>query len=236
LNCKNAGETLEKVKPFNISKELVLEAYKRVKANKGAAGVDDQSLEEFEISLDNNLYMLWNRMASGSYFPPAVKAVAIPKRSGGKRTLGIPTVTDRIAQAVVKMVIEPNMEKYFHEDSYGYRPNKQALDGVGATRKRCWEYAWLVEYDIKGLFDNINHEKLMKAVRGHAKEKWTLLYIERWLKVPIQHKKRLEQRTRGTPQGGVISPLLSNLYMHYTVDEWMRRNRPEIPWARYADD
>jgi RNA-directed DNA polymerase len=227
---------LEKVKPFNISKGLVLEAYKRVKANKGTAGIDDQSLEEFEISLDNNLYMLWNRMASGSYFPPPVKAVAIPKRSGGKRTLGIPTVMDRIAQAVVKMVIEPNMEKYFHEDSYGYRPNKQALDGVGVTRKRCWEYAWLVEYDIRGLFDNINHEKLMKAVKGHVKEKWTLLYIERWLKAPIQHKKRLEQRTKGTPQGGVISPLLSNLYMHYAFDEWMKRSYPEMPWARYADD
>jgi RNA-directed DNA polymerase len=227
---------LEKPKPFNISRELVFEAFKKVKSNKGAAGVDAQSLEEFEKDLEDNLYVLWNRMASGSYFPPPVRAVEIPKRSGGKRMLGIPTVTDRIAQAVAVLVIEANMEKYFHEDSYGYRPSKQVLDAVGKTRKRCWEYKWLLEYDIKGLFDNINHEKLMKAVKGHVKEKWALLYIERWLNAPIQYKDRLEKRTRGTPQGGVISPLLSNLFMHYAVDEWMKRNYPSIPWARYADD
>ena len=179
---------MEKQKPFNINKELVIEAFKKVKANKGAAGVDDQSLEEFELNLDDNLYMLWNRMASGSYFPPPVRAVEIPKRSGGKRMLGIPTVADRIAQAAVTLVIEPNMEKHFHEDSYGYRPGKHALDAVAKTRKRCWEYQWLLEYDIKGLFDNINQEKLMIAVRGHVKEKWILLLIERWLKAPIQHK------------------------------------------------
>jgi RNA-directed DNA polymerase len=227
---------LEKPKPFNISRELVLEGFKKVKSNKGASGIDNQSLEEFEKDLENNLYKLWNRMASGSYFPPPVRAVEIPKRSGGKRLLGIPTVTDRIAQAVVVLAIEANIEKYFHEDSYGYRPGKQALDAVGKTRKRCWEYQWLLEYDIKGLFDNINHEKLMKAVRGHVKGKWALLYIERWLTVPIQYKDRLEARTRGTPQGGVISPLLSNLFMHYVTDEWMKRNHANIPWARYADD
>ncbi len=215
----------------------VLEAYKKVKANKGASGVDNQSLEEFDQQLENNLYKLWNRMSSGSYFPPPVKAVAIPKRSGGKRTLGIPTVADRIAQAVVAMEIMPSMEKYFHEDSYGYRPKKQAIEAVNVTRKRCWNYDWLVEYDIKGLFDNINHEKLMKAVRGHVKETWQLLYIERWLNVPLQHKdERLEERTKGTPQGGVISPLLSNLFLHYAVDEWMKRNHADVPWARYADD
>lgn len=227
---------MEKPKPFNISRELVLEGFKKVKSNKGASGIDNQSLEEFEKDLENNLYKLWNRMASGSYFPPPVRAVEIPKRSGGKRLLGIPTVTDRIAQAVVVLAIEANIEKYFHEDSYGYRPGKQALDAVGKTRKRCWEYQWLLEYDIKGLFDNINHEKLMKAVRGHVKGKWALLYIERWLTVPIQYKDRLEARTRGTPQGGVISPLLSNLFMHYVTDEWMKRNHANIPWARYADD
>jgi len=227
---------LEKPKPFNISRELVFESFKKVKANKGAAGVDAQSLEEFEEDLDDNLYVLWNRMASGSYFPPPVRAVEISKRSGGTRLLGIPTVTDRIAQAVVVLEIEPGIEKYFHEDSYGYRPGKQVLDAVGKTRKRCWEYQWLLEYDIKGLFDNINHEKLITAIKGHVKEKWALLYIERWLKVPIQHKNRLEERTCGTPQGGVISPLLSNLFMHYAVDEWMKRNYPNIPWARYADD
>jgi group II intron reverse transcriptase/maturase len=227
---------LEIQKPFNISKELVREAFKKVKSNKGAAGVDSQSLEMFEKDLENNLYMLWNRMASGSYFPPPVKAVEIPKRSGGKRLLGIPTVMDRIAQAVVVQVIEGNIEKYFHEDSYGYRPGKQALDAIGKTRKRCWEYQWLLEYDIKGLFDNINHEKLMKAVNGHVKEKWARLYIERWLKAPIQHKNRLEERNKGTPQGGVISPLLSNLFMHYAIDEWLKRNYSSVPWARYADD
>jgi len=227
---------LETTKPFNISKGLVQEAYKRVKANKGAAGIDEQSLKEFEEDLENNLYRLWNRMASGSYFPPPVKAVEIPKRSGGKRLLGVPTVTDRIAQAVAVLTIESTIDKFFHEDSYGYRPNKQALEAVGKTRKRCWQYRWLLEYDIKGLFDNINHEKLMKVVRGHVKDKWILLYIERWLKAPMQYKNHLEERTKGTPQGGVISPLLSNLFMHYAVDEWMKRNHSNIPWARYADD
>lgn len=224
-------------KPFNISRELVLAAYKKVKANKGAAGVDDQSLEKFEERLEDNLYMLWNRMASGSYFPPPVKAVEIPKRSGGKRLLGIPTVADRIAQAVVVMVIEPNIEKYFHADSYGYRHQKHALEGVAVTRQRCWKYEWLIEYDIKGLFDNINHEKLMKAVKGHVKEAWTLLYTQRWLKAPIQFKDgMLQERTKGTPQGGVISPLLSNLFLHYAIDEWFVRNHSKVEWARYADD
>lgn len=228
---------MEKRKPFIIDKEVIEEAYRQVKANKGAAGVDDQSLSEFETKLEDNLYKLWNRMSSGSYFPPPVKAVTIPKRSGGKRTLGIPTVGDRIAQAAVKIMIESNIDKYFHENSYGYRPGKQALEAVAITRERCWKYAWLIEYDIKGLFDNIDHNKLMRAVRRHVKEKWQLLYIERWLKAPIQEKRGiLKERTKGTPQGGVISPLLSNLFMHYAIDEWMKRNYPEIPWARYADD
>ncbi len=176
-------------------------------------------------------------MASGSYFPPPVKAVEIPKRSGGKRLLGVPTVADRIAQAIVVAVIEPNIEKYFHADSYGYRPGKQALEGVAVTRQRCWKYEWLVEYDIKGLFDNINHEKLMKAVRGHVKDAWVLLYIERWLKAPIQFKDGIQrEREKGTPQGGVISPLLSNLFLHYAIDEWLVRKHPQVVWARYADD
>lgn len=234
--CKQE-KALENTKPFNISRDLVFEAYKKVKENKGAAGIDSQSLEEFEKHLEDNLYKLWNRMASGSYFPPPVKAVAIPKRSGGVRTLGIPTVTDRIAQKVVAMVIEPHMEKYFHEDSYGYRPGKQALEGVAVTRERCWKYKWLIEYDIKGLFDNINHEKLMKAVNGHVQEKWILLYITRWLKAPIQHKDgRLEERVKRTPQGGVISPLLSNLFLHYAIDEWLKRKYSNVLWERYADD
>ena len=223
-------------KPFNISKERMIEAFKKVKANKGAQGVDAQSLAEFESNLEDNLYIIWNRMSSGSYFPAPVKAVEIPKRLGGWRTLGIPTVADRVAQAVVVLEIEESIDKIFHEDSYGYRPNKQALDAVGTTRKRCWEHEWLLEYDIKGMFDNIDHEMLMKAVRKHVKERWMLLYIERWLKAPIQYKNRIEQREKGVPQGGVISPLLSNLFMHYAVDEWMQRNHKEVPWARYADD
>ncbi len=227
---------MENTKPFNINKELVKEAYKKVKANKGAAGVDEQSLQEFEINLEDNLYKLWNRMSSGSYFPPPVKAVEISKRNGGKRTLGIPTVTDRIAQAVVKIMIQPKVEKYFYKDSYGYRPKKHALEGVKNTRERCWKYKWLVEYDIKGMFDNINHEKLMKVVNGHVKEKWQVMYIERWINAPIQFKGKIVERTKGTPQGGVISPLLCNLFMHYAFDEWMKRNHPKMQWARYADD
>jgi len=234
---KKQEKLLEKIKPFNISKQHVLDAYRKVKANKGAAGVDDQSLTEFENHLEDNLYKLWNRMASGSYFPPPVKAVEIPKRSGGKRTLGIPTVTDRIAQTVVTMMIENEIDKVFHVDSYGYRPNKRALDGVGTTRERCWKYEWLLEYDIKGLFDNINHAKLMKAVTRHVQEKWLLLYITRWMKAPIMHKGgELKERTKGTPQGGVISPVLSNLFLHYAIDMWMIKNHPHIKWARYADD
>ncbi len=215
----------------------MFEAYKKVKSNKGAAGIDERSLAEFEERLDDNLYKLWNRMASGSYFPLPVKAVAIPKRAGGWRTLGIPTVTDRIAQAVVVMMIEPNIEKYFHADSYGYRPHKSALNGVAITRERCWKYEWLVEYDIKGLFDNINHAKLMKVVEGHVKETWALLYIKRWLTVPICYKDGTQkERLSGVPQGGVISPILSNLFLHYAIDEWMKRKHPEMQWARYADD
>lgn len=214
----------------------MFEAYKKVKANKGAAGVDDQSRAEFEINLRDNLYKLWNRMSSGSYFPAPVKAVEIPKRSGGKRTLGIPTVADRIAQAVVVMIIEPEIDKHFLPDSYGYRPRKQALDGVAITRERCWKYEWLIEYDIKGLFDNINHEKLMKAVEKHVQEKWILLYIKRWLQTSIQYKDGLQERTKGTPQGGVVSPVLSNLFLHYAIDKWITSTHQNVPWARYADD
>lgn len=215
----------------------MVKAYEKVKSNKGAAGVDHQSLAEFDVHLKDNLYKLWNRMASGSYFPPPVKAVEIPKRSGGKRTLGIPTVSDRIAQTVVTLLIEQDIDKLFHENSYGYRPNKQALEGVAITRQRCWEYEWLLEYDIKGLFDNINHEKLMKAVERHVQENWILLYIKRWLAAPIKCKNgELKERTKGTPQGGVVSPLLSNLFLHYAIDMWMTKNHPNVPWARYADD
>lgn len=224
-------------KAFDIPKQLFVEAFKYVKANAGSAGVDRQSLEEFELNLKDNLYKLWNRMSSGSYFPQPVKAVPIPKKSGGTRILGIPTVADRIAQQVVKMVFEPLVEQHFLPDSYGYRPNKSALDAIKVTRERCWKHDWVLEYDIKGLFDNISHELLMKAVRKHTECKWILLYIERWLKTPMQDSDGIiVARDRGTPQGGVISPVLSNLFLHYAFDLWMQRQYPEKLWCRYADD
>jgi len=224
-------------KPFNIDKRLVYEAYKAVKSNRGAAGVDEQTIEQFEADLSSNLYKIWNRMSSGSYFPPPVRAVSIPKKSGGERILGVPTVADRVAQMVVKQVIEPILDPIFLADSYGYRPNKSALDAVGATRQRCWKYDWVLEFDIKGLFDNIDHELLLRAVRKHVTCKWALLYIERWLKAPmVREDGTTLGRSRGTPQGGVVSPILANLFMHYTFDLWMARTHPDFPWCRYADD
>lgn len=228
---------MDETKSFKISKHVVWEAYKRVKANKGAAGIDDESIAAFEGNLKNNLYKIWNRMSSGSYFPPPVKVVEIPKKSGGKRILGVPTVADRIAQMVAKMYLEPFVEPHFCQDSYGYRPGKSALDAVAATRQRCWRYNWLLEFDIKGLFDNIDHELLMRAVKTHTDCKWLLLYIKRWLKAPFQTEEgKVTERNSGTPQGGVISPVLANLFLHYAFDKWMERTRPENPWARYADD
>jgi RNA-directed DNA polymerase len=228
---------LDKTKPFEISKQTVWEAYQRVKANKGAAGVDEETLEEFEKDLKGNLYKIWNRMSSGSYFPPAVKAVEIPKKSGGVRNLGIPTVADRIAQMVVKLYFEPKVEPNFAKDSYGYRPGKSAIDALRITRERCWRYDWVIELDIRKLFDRIDHELLMKAVRKHTDSPWEILYIERWLKAPFQMQDgSMVERTMGTPQGGVVSPVLANLFMHYGFDEWMRREHKHNPWARYADD
>ena len=224
-------------KPFAIEKRLVYEAYKAVKSNRGAAGVDEQSIEQFEADLSGNLYKIWNRMSSGSYFPPPVRAVSIPKKSGGERILGVPTVADRVAQMVVKQVIEPILDPIFLADSYGYRPNKSALDAVGVTRMRCWKYDWVLEFDIKGLFDNIDHELLLRAVRKHITCKWALLYIERWLKAPMMLEDgTMIERSRGTPQGGVVSPILSNLFMHYAFDLWIARTHPDLPWCRYADD
>jgi RNA-directed DNA polymerase len=224
-------------KSFDIPKQLVWEAYKHVKANGGAAGVDEQSLAEFEEELGNNLYRIWNRMASGSYFPAPVKAVAIPKKSGGERTLGIPTVADRIAQTVVKSVLEPQIDPQFHEDSYGYRPGKSAHQALAVTRRRCWWHDWVLEFDVRGLFDNIDHQLLMKAVRHHTDCKWVLLYVERWLTAPSYTEDgRLSKRERGTPQGGVVSPLLSNLFLHYAFDRWMVIHFPSMPFCRYADD
>jgi RNA-directed DNA polymerase len=224
-------------KPFMIEKKRVYEAYKAVKSNAGSAGVDGQTIEQFEADLQNNLYKLWNRMSSGSYRPPPVRAVSIPKKSGGQRILGVPTVADRVAQMVVKQLIEPDLDPVFLADSYGYRPRKSAHDAVGVTRERCWKYDWVLEFDIKGLFDNIDHELLLRAVRRHVTCKWALLYIERWLTAPMEHEDgTTAERKRGTPQGGVVSPILSNLFLHYTFDLWITRTHQDLPWCRYADD
>lgn len=228
---------MDNAKPYRISKHAVVEAFKRVKANKGAAGVDGESIEEFEKDLKNNLYKLWNRMSSGSYFPQPVRSVEIPKDEGRKRTLGIPTVADRVGQMVVKMYLEPEIEKCFHPDSYGYRAGKSAIDAVGMARQRCFRIDWVVDLDIKGFYDNLDHELMMKAVRKHTDCKWLLLYIERWLKAPIlTADRKLVYRDKGTPQGSVISPLLANLFLHYAFDERMRKAHPSIPFERYADD
>jgi RNA-directed DNA polymerase len=226
-----------KTKSFSISRHVVMEAFERVKKNEGSAGVDNITLEDYEMNLKCNLYKLWNRMSSGSYFPAPVKLVEIPKKDGGKRPLGIPTVSDRIAQMVVKMTLEPILEPVFHPDSYGYRPHKSAIEAVGITRERCWRYDWVIDWDIKGFFDNIQHDLLLKALMKHTDNKWVLLYIQRWLKTPLQKKDgTLVNREKGTPQGAVISPLLANLFLHYALDEWLKRNYPQNPFVRYADD
>jgi RNA-directed DNA polymerase len=224
-------------KPFQITKRMVWEAYQEVKGKGKAAGVDHQSLEDFEGNLENNLYQLWNRMASGSYIPPAVRRVEIPKGNGRTRQLGIPTVSDRIAQMVIKKYLEPELEAHFDPDSYGYRPGKSAHDAIGKARERCWRKNWILDLDIKAFFDSINHDLMMKALRRHTREKWVLLYVKRWLEAPVQLPDgKLEERNVGTPQGGVISPLLANLFLHYTFDRWMRKYHPNIQFERYADD
>ncbi len=228
---------MSKTKSFNISTKVIGEAYKRVKANKGAAGVDKETLKDFESNLENNLYKIWNRMSSGSYFPPPVRTVEIKKDETRKRKLGIPTVADRIAQMVVKIYLEPSMEPHFHADSYGYRPGKSAIQAVGKARELCWRNDWVLDLDIKGFFDNLDHEITMMLVRKHTDSKWITLYVERWLKAPAQLEDgTLCERIKGTPQGGVISPLLANLYLHYAFDKWMQENYPTIPFERYADD
>lgn len=230
-------EARPKAKPFTIDRWRVYEAFCLVKANAGSAGVDNQSIADFEENLKDNLYKLWNRMSSGTYMPPPVKGVPIPKKSGGERLLGIPTVSDRIAQMVVKLEFEPAVEPHFLPDSYGYRPNKSALDAIAVTRKRCWRYDWVLEFDIKGLFDNIPQDLLLKAVDKHTDSAWVRLYIRRWLTAPMQlADDQLIQRDKGTPQGGVISPVLANLFLHYVFDKWMQKFHLTKPWCRYADD
>jgi RNA-directed DNA polymerase len=230
-------ELLEQTKPYSISKRELWDAYQLVRKNGGAAGVDGMTLEGMRDRERDLMYKLWNRMSSGSYFPEAVRRVDIPKKGGGLRPLGIPTVLDRVAQMTAKRYLEPILEPLFHPDSYGYRPNKSAHQAVAITRKRCWKYSWVIDVDIKGFFDTIDHELLLKAVRHHAVPSWVVLYIERWLKAPaVREDGTVIERKVGTPQGGVISPLLANLFLHYVFDEWMKRNHATNPFARYADD
>lgn len=232
-------ETRRESKPFTISKYAVWEAWRRVKANKGAAGVDEQSISQFEQDLKGNLYRLWNRMSSGCYFPPPVRAVEIPKRGGGDgvRVLGVPTVTDRVAQTVAVMYLEPEVEPIFHQDSYGYRPNRSALDAVGVCRERCWRSDWVIDLDIRSFFDSIDHDLLLRAVERHTSQRWILLYVRRWLAAPLRKPDgTLVARDRGSPQGSAISPLLANIFLHYAFDVWMAREHPDVPFERYSDD
>ncbi|WP_327098931.1 group II intron reverse transcriptase/maturase [Nocardia vinacea] len=229
-------ETRPVGKPFDIPKTLVWNAYQKVKANKGAAGVDGQSLADFEQDEKNNLFKLWNRLSSGSYFPPPVRVVEIPKH-GGVRTLGVPTVADRIAQTAVAMVLNPEAEKVFHQDSYGYRPGRSALDAVETCKQRCWRQPWVIDLDIQGFFDNVPHGPIVAAVEKHTDLSWVLLYVKRWLIAPMQQTDgTLLRREKGTPQGSAISPLLSNLFMHYAFDAWLDREYPSIRFERYCDD
>ena len=225
-------------KPFAISKWEVWEAYRQVKANKGAPGVDECWLEDFDKDLKNNLYKIWNRLSSGSYFPPPVKAVEIPKPHGaGTRILGVPTIADRIAQTVVARRLEEKVEPIFHPDSYGYRPGRSALDAVATCRRRCWTRNWVIDLDVEKFFDSVDHELLVNAVRVHADVPWVELYVRRWLAAPMQLADgTLQQRDRGTPQGSAVSPVLANLFMHYAFDVWMARRFPTIQFERYADD
>jgi RNA-directed DNA polymerase len=231
------GEPKSEEKPFSISKRLVWEAYQRVKANQGAPGVDGCSIEDFEADLKNNLYRIWNRMSSGSYFPPPVLAVEIPKSHGGVRILGVPTVADRIAQTVVAMELEKQVEPKFHPDSYGYRPRRSALDAVATCRQRCWKYDWVVDLDIRKFFDSVDHFLMVKAVEANTDQPWVVLYVKRWLVAPIQHSDgSLHERGKGTPQGSAVSPVLANLFLHYAFDTWLARNFPAVRFERYVDD
>jgi RNA-directed DNA polymerase len=224
-------------KPYQISKQEVWEAYQQVKANQGAAGVDGETIAAFEENLEGNLYKIWNRMSSGSYFPPPVRRVEIPKGDGRVRILGVPTVADRIAQTVVKRYLEPDVEGVFHPDSYGYRPGRSALQAVGVCRERCWQEDWVIDLDIQDFFDTLDPALVLKAVRHHTDLPWIPLYIERWLEAPMQAEDgTLEERKRGSPQGSAISPLLANLYLHYAFDAWMQREFPRIRFERYCDD
>jgi len=224
-------------KPFDISKWQVMEAWEKVRANKGAPGVDEVSITEFEKNLQGNLYKVWNRMSSGCYFPPPVRMVTIDKPGGGSRILGVPTVGDRVAQTVVAMVLEGKVEPIFHPDSYGYRPGRGAIDAVGTCRARCWKYDWVIDLDIKAFFDSVPWDLMLKVVGSVCDLPWVLLYVERWLSAPLQEADgTLRERTMGTPQGSAVSPVLANLFMHYAFDMWLARSFPQVSFERYADD
>ena len=217
---------------------MVWAAYQKVRSNKGSAGVDAISMEQFDAKRSKHLYKLWNRMASGSYFPPPVKEVEIPKKDGKVRKLGIPTISDRVGQMVVKMFIEPRLERVFSPNSYGYRPGKNAHQALAKVRENCWKQDWVIDLDIKGFFDNIDHSKLMLSVEKHVPEKWVKLYIKRWLEAPVftTSGELIQKQGKGTPQGGVISPLLANLFLHYAFDKWMEKTDRSVQFSRYADD
>jgi RNA-directed DNA polymerase len=224
-------------KTLPVSKRMVYNSYLKVIAKDGSAGIDKQSIEMFNENLSDNLYKIWNRMTSGSYFPPPVRTVFIPKKQGGKRPLGIPTVGDRIAQGVVKDYLEPSLESIFHSSSFGYRPGRSAHDAIKQCQENCIKYAWVIDVDIKGFFDNISHEMMMQLLGQHTQDKWVLLYAERWLKAGVEQEDgSIAARTKGTPQGGVISPLLANIYLHHGFDKWMDEVNPQNPFERYADD
>ncbi len=227
-----------KVKSFEIPKRLVFEAWEKVRANHGAPGVDAVSIIEFGSDERNNLYKLWNRMSSGSYMPGPVRAVEIPKDHGAAvRTLGVPNTADRVAQTAAAMLLEEKLEPIFHVDSYGYRPGRSAHDALTVTRKRCWTQDWVLDLDVRAFFDSVPHDLLLKAVDHHTDERWVLLYIERWLKAPMQMPDgTVIPRQTGTPQGSPISPLLANLFMHYAFDRWMVQEFAGCPFERYADD
>ena len=228
---------MTKAKPYAIPKQIVWDAYKKVKANRGAAGVDGQSLAAFEKDLKNNLYKIWNRMSSGTYFPPPVKAVDIPKPGGGTRRLGVPTVADRIAQTVVALTLEARTEEIFHDDSYGYRPRRSALDAVAACRLRCRKRNWVLDLDVEKFFDSVDHDLMVKAVAVNTDQAWVVLYVRRWLTAPLQLPDgTVQERDRGTPQGSAVSPVLANLFMHYAFDSFLAREFPTVEFERYADD
>lgn len=237
LSTGNGRNDISEAKPTDIPKREVWEAFKKVKASQGAAGVDGQSIAAFEVNLAYNLYKLWNRLSSGSYLPPPVRRVDIPKAKRGTRPLGIPTGADRVAQEVVRRYLEPVLELRFHADPHGYRPGRSAIDAIRTTRQRCWRTDWVVDLDIKAFFDSLDHELLLKALSHHTDCRWVLLYVERWLKTPMQWEDGgREPREAGPPQGGVIIPLLANLFLHCAFDQWMSRTHPHVLFERYADD